>query len=146
MKLSRANCLKCGAVLLALTLFAGSLFIGNGPTSAAAPTAAPIAAQTEGDGGLPQVESVSATPLDSVVAEEGAGNARLLVRFVAGTSVKPQVKTVIDDRDVLLRDDGEGGDEVAGDGTFSAIVTIDFNALADNQDEMNERFNAWLAK
>ncbi|HZB46733.1 MAG TPA: choice-of-anchor X domain-containing protein [Pyrinomonadaceae bacterium] len=136
MKLSRANCLKCGAVLLALTLFTGSVLVGDGPASAAAPTAAPMAAQTEGDGGPPQVESVSATPLDSVAAEDGAGNARLLVRFVAGETVKPQVNVVIDDRDVLLRDDGEGGDEVAGDGTFSAIVTIDFNALADNQDEI----------
>src|SRR5688500_2519998 len=119
MKPSRANCLKCGAVLLALTLFTGSLLVGDGPTSAAAPTAAPIAAQTERDGGTPQVESVSATPLDSVAADTEAGNARLLVRFVAGETVKPQVMTVIDDRDVLLRDDGEGGDEVAGDGTFS---------------------------
>ena len=133
MRLTRANFLKCGALLLALALFSGSILMGDGPASAAAPTLNDLTADSNPSVNGPQVESVSATPLDSFAPE---GNARLLVRFVPGESVPPQVKTVIDDRDVILRDDGEGGDEVAGDGTFSAIVTIDFEALAANQDEI----------
>lgn len=145
MRLNKVNCLKCGAVLLTLVLFTGSFLIGgSGRTSAASPapeaaaatmTAAPAPLAFEGDSS-PQVESVSASPLGPEDLFAAEGNARLLVIFSREEQVPLQIKAVIEDRDVLLRDDGEGGDEVGRDGTYTAIVTIDFNALADNQDEI----------
>jgi len=135
MKNNRSNFFKLCAVTLALAVFAAGLTISRGGPGAQVASAASTA-QTEtadaGDGS-PRVEELAASPLEAETAE---GNARLLVRFAADQKVGTEVKAVIDDRDVILRDDGAGGDERAGDGTHSAIVFIDFNSLADNQDEI----------
>lgn len=136
MKNNRSNFFKLCAVTLALAVFAAGLTISRGGPGAQVASAASTA-QTElsadaGDGSL-RVEELAASPLEAETAE---GNARLLVRFAADQKVGTEVKATIDDRDVILRDDGAGGDEAAGDGTHSAIVFIDFNSLADNQDEI----------
>jgi len=132
MKSRRIRLVKLCAVALALTLFAGNTFLGFGPTDTEA--AAYMAVQETAAPAEPVVESMEATPLEKETEE---GNAVLFVRFAAESKVGPEVKTVIDDRDVILRDDGAGGDEVAGDGTHSAIIFLDFNALADNQDRID---------
>lgn len=133
MKKNRPNLFKLCAVVLALAVFAAGLVGGRlGPGTPAAVAATTVQTTDAGDN-LPRVDEVAATPLEAETAE---GNARLLVKFAADQKVAPEVKTVIDDRDVLLRDDGAGGDEVAGDGTHSAIIFLDFNSLADNQDEI----------
>ncbi|MEW6737403.1 MAG: hypothetical protein AB1489_39340 [Acidobacteriota bacterium] len=63
------------------------------------------------------------------------GNAILLVRFAKSEERIPsQVLIELEDRELLLRDDGEAGDERAGDGVHSAITTID-----PAQDEENFR-------
>jgi hypothetical protein len=90
-------------------------------------------AQEDGASGEPQIESMSATPLEKATAE---GNALLFVQFAPDQKVEAQVKTVIDDRDVLLSDDGTSGDEVAGDGTYTTVIFLDFEELAKNQDEI----------
>jgi hypothetical protein len=92
-----------------------------------------MAAQENMSRDEPQIESMSATPLKEATPE---GNALLMVQFTPDQSVAPQVKTVIDDRDVLLRDDGTEGDEMGGDGTYSAVIFLDFEELAKNQDEI----------
>jgi hypothetical protein len=135
---NRSNVLKLCAIVLALSLFAGSIFFtgadSSRATAAATPTSTAAATTAEFvDDGSPQIESMSATPLKEATAE---GNALLFVQFAPDQKVGSQVKTVIDDRDVLLRDDGTEGDEKAGDGTYSAVIFLDFEELAKNQDEI----------
>ena len=135
MKSRRIQFVKLCAVALTLALLFGTMFAGAGQQSTEA--AAPYQTSEEpADPTLaaPRVESMEATPLEAETAE---GNALLLVRFAADSKVGTEVKTVIDDRDVLLRDDGTGGDEKGGDGTYSAVIFLDFNQLADNQDRVS---------
>jgi hypothetical protein len=139
---NRSNVLKVCAIALALSLFSGSIFFtgadSSRATAAAATTSTSLAATAPAsaelvDDGSPQVESMSATPLKAATAE---GNALLFIRFAPDQKVGAQVKTVIDDRDVLLRDDGTEGDANAGDGTYTAVIFLDFEELAKNQDEI----------
>ncbi|HEX8474640.1 MAG TPA: hypothetical protein VF666_11445 [Pyrinomonadaceae bacterium] len=125
--------LKVFTILLAFALAIGSLMFGSTPRNTSAANFATAQETTDGDGTAPQAESMEATPLERETEE---GNALLLVRFAPDQKVEPTVKTVIGERDVLLRDDGGGSDEKAGDGTYSAIIFLDFNALADNQDRV----------
>ncbi len=135
MKYTRSQLLKLFTVALASALAIGSLMFGATSRSSRA-ASSPIAQETtDQGGGAPRVESMEATPLEK---QTKAGNALLLVRFAGDTKVAATVKTVIDDRDVLLRDDGLEGDEIAGDGTHSAIIFLDFNQLADNQDRVSQ--------
>lgn len=134
------NALKLCAIVLALGLFAGSIFFTGASSSkviAAVTTtsaSATAAASTElSDDGSPQIESMSATPLKEPTKE---GNAVLFVQFAPDQKIGDQVRTVIDDRDVLVTDDGAGSDEKAGDGTYSAVIFLDFEELAKNQDEI----------
>ncbi|MDQ1523422.1 MAG: hypothetical protein QOE47_1346 [Pyrinomonadaceae bacterium] len=144
MKNRWSNVLKLCAIVLALSLFAGSIFFtgaNSSRTTAAAATttnatttpAALQEAEPSSDN-LPQVESMSATPLKEATAD--GSNAILFVQFAPDQKLGDQVKTVIDDRDVLLRDDGLEGDEKAGDGTYSTLIFLDFEELAKNQDEI----------
>ncbi|MDQ1590263.1 MAG: hypothetical protein QOG71_890 [Pyrinomonadaceae bacterium] len=142
MKNRWSNVLKLCAIALALSLFAGSIFftgVNSSRTTAAAATttnaATPAVQEAEpSSDNLPQVESMSATPLKEATAD--GSNAILFVQFAPDQKLGDQVKTVIDDRDVLLRDDGMEGDEKAGDGTYSTLIFLDFEELAKNQDEI----------
>jgi hypothetical protein len=139
MKNRWSNVLKVCAIVLALSLFAGSVFFTGVNSSRAtaatgsAATTTMAAQETLSRGDEPQVESMSAMLLKEETPE---GNALLMVQFAQDEKVGAQVKTVIDDRDVLLSDDGTGGDEAAGDGTYSAVIFLDFEELAKNQDEI----------
>lgn len=138
MKLTKKQLLKLFTIALAIALAAGSLMFGSTPSKTSAASSFTGAQTTRDDVGVeapPQAESMEATPLERETAE---GNALLLVRFVPDAKVAPTVSTVIEDREVLLRDDGLESDERAGDGTYSAIAFIDFNALADNQDRVSK--------
>jgi len=86
----------------------------------------------------PEISSMTATALS---APTTAGNARLTVKFAAGSGVGSQITVRIDDRDVLLRDDGLGGDPSAGDGKYSGVIQLDFNALAANQSRIDRLNN-----
>jgi hypothetical protein len=140
MKNRWSNVLKLCAIVLALSLFAGSIFFtgadSSRTTAAAASTTASAAAQEAelAADDSPRVESMSATPLKEAAAD--GSNAILFVQFAPDQKLGDQVKTVIDDRDVLLRDDGAEGDERAGDGTYSTLIFLDFEELAKNQDEI----------
>ena len=137
MKLKKQQLLKLFTIALAVALAAGSLLFGSAPgkTSAATFASAQETDDTTAEA-TPQAESMEATPLERETAE---GNALLLVRFVRDAKVEPTITTVIEEREVLLRDDGLEADATAGDGTYSAIAFIDFNALADNQDRVSEQ-------
>jgi hypothetical protein len=50
------------------------------------------------------------------------GNALAMVRFARDRRLGREVALPLSDGQVILRDDGTGGDAVAGDGVFSAIV------------------------
>jgi hypothetical protein len=129
-----SNVLKVCAIVLALSLFAGSIFFTGASSSKTTAATTAVAASTElSDDGSPQIESMSATPLKEATAE---GNAVLFVQFAPDQKIGDQVKTVIDDRDVIVRDDGTEGDENKGDGTYSAVIFLDFEELAKNQDEI----------
>jgi hypothetical protein len=121
---NKLQAIKLLAVALAAVIFTTSLLVGPGSQK----TDAAAASSDE-----PRVESMEATPLGAETAE---GNARLMVRFTSDSKVGTEVKTVIDDREVLLQDTGTGADEVGGDGVYSAVIFLDFNALADNQDRV----------
>jgi hypothetical protein len=134
MRRRKLQLLKLTAVGLAVCLLAASAAYNASSRGAAAP-ASPLAQEADDGGALePRVEAMEASPLGVETAE---GNALLTVRYTPDSAVGPHVKAVIEDRDVLLRDDGEGGDQVAGDGTHSAIIFLDFEALAANQDEID---------
>jgi hypothetical protein len=130
MKLDKTNTLKILAVVASFALLAGGLLNGSG-----LPGERTTKAQTATDlsENPPEITSLSATPLSAPTSQ---GNAKLFVRFAAGTSLGPQVTTVIDDRDVILRDDGQGGDSASGDGKYTAVISLDFKALAANQDRV----------
>lgn len=61
-----------------------------------------------------------------------AGNALLILDFY-GKYEGRNLKYDFDNRTILLRDDGKGGDETAGDGRLSAIINVDFAELTANQ-------------
>ncbi len=139
MKRSLNNYLKLTVVALALSLIIATLLNGTGRKTEAAGTQGQVAAvaadPTVNDLTLnpPRVESMTTTPLAdrSVI-----GNAVLMVRFAPDGRLGKQIKTIIDDREVVLTDDGTGGDATAGDGTYSAIIMLDFADLANNQDRV----------
>ncbi|HVF50003.1 MAG TPA: hypothetical protein VNA19_07950 [Pyrinomonadaceae bacterium] len=133
MKYNGQQILKLFTLALALALAASTLMFGTAPAKTSAANYATV--QEERVGATPRAESIEATPLERETEE---GNALVLVRFMPDQKVEPVIKTVISDRDVVLRDDGQESDESAGDGTYTTVAFIDFNALADNQDRVSE--------
>ncbi|HEY0099718.1 MAG TPA: hypothetical protein VGB76_12275 [Pyrinomonadaceae bacterium] len=137
MKLKKQQLLKLFTIVLAISLAVGSLLFGAAPGKTSAATYASMQETTDpAEEATPQAESMEATPLERETSE---GNALLLVRFVRDAKVAPTVTTVIEEREVILRDDGLESDQTAGDGTYSAIAFIDFNALADNQERVSQQ-------
>lgn len=137
MKLKKIQLLKLFTIALAIALAVSSLMFGAAPSKTSAATFASAQETIDtGEEAAPQAESIEATPLEQETAE---GNALLLVRFVPDAKVAETVRTVIEEREVLLRDDGLESDERAGDGTYTAIAFVDFNALAENQDRVSEQ-------
>lgn len=134
MKYNRQQILKLCSLVLAMALAASTLMFGTAPSKTSAASYASLQEEERGVP-TPRAESIEATPLERETEE---GNALVLVRFAPDQKVDTEVKTVIGERDVVFRDDGRENDETAGDGTYSAVAFIDFNALADNQDRVSE--------
>jgi hypothetical protein len=128
----KTQAIKLCAVAVAAVVLTTTMLVGS--TSLKTDAAVTAFAQ-EGTANTPRVETMEATPLDKATPE---GNALLLVRFTKDSNVSAEMKTVIDDRDVVLRDTGADGDAVANDGVHSAIISLDFNALADNQERVDK--------
>lgn len=135
MKHSRQQLLKLFTLALAMALAVSSLMFGTAPGKTEAASFSMAQETTDTGDASPQAESMEATPLERETAE---GNALLHVRFAANAKVPPTVTTTIEDRDVILRDDGAENDARAGDGIYSAIIFLDFNALADNQARVSQ--------
>jgi hypothetical protein len=133
MKRSRQQFLKIFTIGLALALAIGSLMFGAAPSKTTAANVEIAQETTDGDEVAPQAEFMEAAPLEAETAE---GNALLHVRFAREAQVGSTIRLVIEEREVLLRDDGSESDAKAGDGTYSAIIFLDFNALAENQDRV----------
>jgi hypothetical protein len=135
MKLKKLQLLKLFTIILAIALAVSSLMFGAAPSKTSAATFASLQESSDtAEEIAPQAESMEVALLEKETAE---GNAVLLVRFVPDAKVAPTIWTVIEERDVLLRDDGAESDAKAGDGTYTTIAFIDFNALADNQDRVS---------
>lgn len=135
MKHNRQRILKLCTVALAMALVGSSFMFGSAPGTTITAESAAAAQEESREGAMPRAESIEATPLEK---ETEQGNALLLVRFAPEQRVAPTVNTVIAERDVVLRDDGLENDERAGDGTYTAVAFVDFNALADNQDRVSD--------
>jgi hypothetical protein len=61
------------------------------------------------------------------------GNALLILQFDDNKNQGKQLRININNRTMVFHDDGTTGDEVAGDGKLSAVITLDFAALTANQ-------------
>src|SRR5687768_14268827 len=132
MRFNQTNSLKLLAVVTSVALLVVGLLKGSelpGERITRAQTATDLSENP------PEITSLSATPLSAPTAQ---GNAKLFVRFAAGSNLGSQVTVVIDDRDVLLRDDGQGGDSASGDGKYTAVINLDFKQLADNQNRVSK--------
>lgn len=75
---------------------------------------------------------VEAATVQALPAPTGDGNALLEVTFdKSDARVAKGVPIFPHGKQVLLRDDGAGGDVRAGDGVFSAVVDFDFDEVAE---------------
>jgi hypothetical protein len=75
----------------------------------------------------PRVEELFITPLDEL---HSSTLTRLEVRFAEGTELPEAFEVFPDDDQVaVLRDDGQDGDEQAGDGLFTLEFHLDFDEL-----------------
>ncbi len=84
---------------------------------------------------LPDIEAIWAEPLSEPSPE---GNVLLVARFANGPQLERRLAFQIGKRDIVLRDDGIGGDKQAGDGRFSAIARLDLDELRANQNRIQE--------
>ncbi len=84
---------------------------------------------------LPDIEAIWAEQLSEPGPE---GNVLLVVRFANGPHLERRLALQIGGSDIVLRDDGIGGDRQAGDGMFSAIAKLDLDELRANQNRIQE--------
>lgn len=122
---------KSLVVLITAVMFAGMMTASRASNSATEM----IAVKSSAASASPQ--TVTPTKDHSVFIKKlkdptPAGNALLSLRF-RNTKVGKQAKLPLDGRMVVLHDDGQAGDEVAGDGKLSAIISLNFSELAANQ-------------
>lgn len=82
----------------------------------------------------PAVEKATLQPL---AQEVNGANALLEVQFERGDKrLEKGFRIVLDGREVVLRDDGTGGDVRANDGKFSALIRADFARISRQAGEL----------
>jgi len=83
------------------------------------------------DSARPQQNPQEVPPkVASMAAKTLSGNSALvMVQFEPGQNLPKTISLSLEEGPVLLRDDGQGGDERAGDGIYSAIVKVDTSTL-----------------
>ena len=129
-----SNKLKRYVLALALVLMFTVIVQGFGSSGhTSVPGSATINRGMNSD--LPDVEAIWAEPLSEPAPE---GNVLLVVRFANGPQLEQRLSFQIGGSDIVLRDDGIGGDKQAGDGRFSAIVRLDLDELRANQNRVQE--------
>lgn len=130
--------------LSVVSLFIAGLLLatyGRQPAVTQTP-APPLTAQIPGRdlrADPPVVEELAVKALDDVT---GVGNAQLLVQFAREEKLPRQFAVRVEDRVVTLHDDGEGGDDKAQDGIFSAIAPVDFDLIRKNQERLRQQGSA----
>ena len=79
----------------------------------------------------PQTNTQEAPPKIASMAAKSlsAGSALVMVQFEPGQNLPKTISLSLEEGTVLLRDDGQGGDERAGDGIYSAVVKVDTATL-----------------
>lgn len=88
----------------------------------------------------PRAEKTTLTRLAEETAE---GNTILVVKFARESQLADSVAIMLEQREVILRDDGQGVDEQADDGKFSAVVNIPEEEIVATQqhlDSLRQRF------
>ncbi|HKR02806.1 MAG TPA: choice-of-anchor X domain-containing protein [Pyrinomonadaceae bacterium] len=85
----------------------------------------------------PDVEAIYVKLLEKPTSE---GNALLKVIYVKSeqSRIGRQVPIQLEKRRIVLRDDGEAGDEKAGDGVYSAVIDFDFAEFEQQQRRLQD--------
>jgi hypothetical protein len=138
----RASYIAVAIFVLATTAWASARLIAgqdpDEPTLTA--TAEPVTAEAN------ELKAPLPPPAEVLVRQrkntDGLGNVFVLARLRAEDLTDKQADGTRDfvtignpDNQVILRDDGRGGDDVAGDGEFTGIASIDEKDLSDKQAE-----------
>lgn len=127
----QSRLVKSLVVLMASTLLATTMMNGGVTANEAIKLSAPGSPTALAQGaGLRTDHTVSVKRLKATTL---AGNALLILQFNDKNMTGRRLKIDIDNRPTVFCDDGTSGDEVAGDGKLSALVKLDFAALAANQ-------------
>ena len=129
-----SNRLKRYVLALAMVLIFAVIVQGFGPAGHT-PVPGPATINRGMNSDLPDIEAIWAEPLSEPAPE---GNVLLVVRFANGPQPEQRLAIQIGGSDIVLRDDGIGGDKQAGDGSFSAIVRLDLDELRANQNRVQE--------
>jgi hypothetical protein len=141
MTYKKSKVTKALVVVVAATLIVGAMITSQAnvsPTSARM-IASPVNATSAQASAPAKDHSVFIKRLQMSTK---AGNALLILSF-NGAHAGRTLKYSFDDSTILLRDDGKGGDEVAGDGRLSAIVSLDFAELTANQSRIKAAQSAF---
>src|SRR5262245_11324029 len=123
--------LKYIVVALAIASFAVNLVVTansgkavNAPVEPLAPAAAPVARPQEN-----RKQVVSLKRLDTA----GTNSNALAILRLSNREPGGMFKLSTVNGTFVFRDDGQGGDEREGDGAFSTLLSVDFKALAADQ-------------
>ncbi|HYP27806.1 MAG TPA: hypothetical protein VE262_13905 [Blastocatellia bacterium] len=144
---TKSSVIKSLVVIVAVALIATSMISGGATASEAFKPAAVAPAPAP-----PPVQFSDSQPNHTVSVKRlkestPEGNALLILSFNDEDKLGKLLRINLDNRTVVFRDDGTGGDEVAGDRRMSARVNLDFAALTANQNRirtLSSRSNAGL--
>ena len=127
----KSRLVKLFAIIVASVLLATAMASGGVTANEAAKlTAAGTPARLAQAASLRTDHTVSVKRLKAATP---AGNALLILQFNDNRLAGKRLKINIDNRPTVFCDDGTAGDEVAGDGRLSAVVSLDFAALTASQ-------------
>jgi hypothetical protein len=132
MKHPKSKLVKSLVVLVAVALFAASMVSGGAKAGEAVMT--PMAGlQAAPPAQFPGPRANHTVSVKRLKDATPGGNALLILQFNNNERQGKQLKLNINNRVMVFHDDGTGGDEVAGDGRLSALVSLDFASLTANQ-------------
>jgi len=131
----KSSMIKSLVVLVAVALLAASMVSGGATANEAARVPAAASAV------MPPAQSFDSQANHTVSVKRlkestPEGNALLILNFNDEDKLGKLLRINIDNRTVVFRDDGTGGDEVAGDRRMSARVNLNFAALTANQNRI----------
>lgn len=130
MSLQRRSCMKTRFLKYLVIIVAAAVYAGSMFNTAARPSTPANAPQTANETALPLV-SLKRLGTTSFL------NALLIMR-VPNRQPGGQFRLNVTTGSLIFSDTGQSGDEVAGDGRFSSLTTVDFRALSQDQQAFAE--------